>query len=91
MEEEVEEVEVKEGADEEDEVVEDEVMVKMVEEENEEEEDGVKFTEGEEKEGQGKLQKKLPKINKTRRRRNILVGWLCSRIVKAFVKKKVLL
>ena len=31
-------------------------------------------------EGEGTVQKELPKINKTRRRRNIIVGWLCSKI-----------
>ena len=56
------------------------------------EEDEVKVRwEHEEEEGEGTVQKELPKIKQTRRRRNIIVGWLYSKIVKGSVQKKVLL
>ena len=60
-------------------------------EEDKREENEAKLMEYKEKEGEEITPKEPPKINKTRRRRNIVVGWLCSKIVKAFVKKKVLL
>ena len=50
-----------------------------------------KEEQGEEEEGEEILLNEPPKTNKTRRKRNIPVGWLCCRIVKAFVKKNVLL
>lgn len=46
----------------------------MAKKENEEEEDKEKCLEGKEKKGQRKVLKELSKINRTRRRRNILAG-----------------
>ena len=77
---------------EEDKETEERVEVKEGEqEEDKREENEAKLMEYKEKEGEEITPKEPPKINKTRRRRNIVVGWLCSKIVKAFVKKKVLL
>ena len=50
-----------------------------------------KLKECEQEEGEEITLKEPPKIKKTRRRRNIIVGWLCSKIVKAFVKNNILL
>ena len=50
-----------------------------------------KLRKREEEEEEETLLNESPKINKSRRKRNILVGWLCCRIVKAFVIKNDLL
>ena len=83
---------VKDEGVEEDKETEERVEVKEEEQEKDKrEENEVKFKECKEEEGEEITLKELPKIKKTRRRPNIIVGWLCSKIVKAFVKKKVLL
>ena len=76
----------------EDKDIEERVVVKEGEQENDKrEENEAILEEYKEKEGEEITPKEPPKMNKTRKRRNIIVGWLCSKIVKAFVKKKVLL
>ena len=84
---------VKEEEVEEDKKTEERVKVKEGQQgEEKRKENEAKFKEREQ-EGNAEeiLLNEPPEIGKTRRRRNILVGWLCSRIVKAFVKNKVLL
>ena len=49
-----------------------------------------KLKECEQEEGEDITLKEPPKIKKTRRLRNIIVGWLCSKIVKASVKNNIL-
>ena len=60
-------------------------------EKDKKEENEAELEECKEEEREGMTLTEPPKMKKTRRRRNIIVGWLCSKIVKAFVKKKVLL
>ena len=82
---------VKEEEVEEDKKTEEIVEIKEEQGEDKREENEVKLKEFEEEGREEILLNEPPKIDKTRRRRNILVGWLCSKIVKAFVKKNVLL
>ena len=85
----VKEEEVEEDKDKE---TEERVEVKEGEQEKDKkEENEAKLKECKEEGGEERTLKEPPKIKKTRRRRNLTVGWLCSKIVKAFVKKKVLL
>ena len=52
------------------------------------EEDEVNVTwEHEKEEEEQEVQKELPKINKMCRKRNIIVGWLCSKMLKFSLKK----
>ena len=74
---------------EEDKETEERVVVKEREQEDDKRGENVK--ECEQEEGEEITLKEQPKIKNPRRRRNIIVGWLCSKIVKAFVKNKILL
>ena len=78
--------------EEEDRKTEERMAVKEQEQEEEKRKEyEAKLNEREEEGREEILLNETPKIKKTRSGRNILVGWLCSRIVKAFVKKNVLL
>ena len=59
--------------------------------EDKREENETKLKECEEAEGEKITLNEPQKIKKTWKRRNIVAGWLCRKIVKAFVKNKVLL
>ena len=77
---------------EEDKETEERLVVEEGEQEDDKREENVaKLKECEQEEGEEITLKEQPKIKIPRRRRNIIVGWLCSKIVKAFVKNKILL
>ena len=85
-------IKVKEEEGKEDKDIEERVVVKEGEQENDKREENEAKLKGYRKEeGEETALKEPSKIKKTCRRRNIIVGWLCSKIVETFVKKRVLL
>ena len=62
--------------------------VKEGDQKRDKEEDEVNVIwEQEKEEKEQEVQKELPKINQMRRKRNIIVGWLCSKMLKFSLKK----